>query len=194
MNTAKIYAVISAGGVAVLLAGCGGSPTYSPAASASSTATPSASQSASVADRAPGREVNDLPLGRGVQVSGTATDDKGNDVDYVKTVTVGSRPKFNKDKRYVKHEYVGLEVTYTGVSGLAPYNAFDWDLRASNGDTVNASETFGGIEPALGSGTLRPGKKAHGYITFDVKPGTYTLELNEGVANVVTPSWKVTVK
>ena len=66
------------------------------------------------------------------------------------------------------NRFVSIEVLYlrTG-SDPVNYNPFDWKIADSQG--FNYDSTFGGLEPALHSGTLSSaGEKVRGFVTFEV--------------------------
>lgn len=128
-----------------------------------------------------------MPLGR--SIVGTGTDDK--DRPYSVTITVTSvRTSKRALQEYTeppKHTYLGVKVTYTCTQGLCDYNFYDWKLRGADG-TEYDNEFGNGFEPELNSGKLHKGGKATGWITYDVKRGTYTVEYSD-MENVA--SWVV---
>ncbi len=69
-----------------------------------------------------------------------------------------------------------MQVLYENVGSDAyDYNSFDWKLTDSSGFSYDT--TFSGIGPELHSGTIQPGERARGYITFEVPTSAAGLKL-----------------
>jgi hypothetical protein len=119
-------------------------------------------------------EITDLPLGATINVSGTRGD---NDAPFQMTVKVGakkaSRRAIEEYGEKPKGTYVGLQVQYTCTEGSCEYGSFDFALRNSDGEEFDSTY---GFQPNLESGNLRKGRKAKGWITYDLAKGTYYLE------------------
>jgi hypothetical protein len=84
--------------------------------------------------------------------------------------------------------FVAVQILYENT-GTDPYdfNPFDWKLTDSAGFSYET--TYSGIGPELHSGTLQPGEKARGYMTFEV-PSSATglmLKLTSGDDSAVVP-------
>jgi Domain of unknown function (DUF4352) len=72
--------------------------------------------------------------------------------------------------------FVAVQVLYENTgSDPYDYNPFDWKLTDSAGFSYNS--TFSGIGPELNSGTIQPGEKARGYITYEASISATGLQL-----------------
>ena len=74
------------------------------------------------------------------------------------------------------NRFVAVQVLYENT-GTDPfdYNPFDWKLTDSAGFSYDSS--FSGIGPELNAGTIQPGEKARGYITYEVPTSATGLQL-----------------
>jgi hypothetical protein len=72
--------------------------------------------------------------------------------------------------------YVAVEVAFQAIQEIEYNQIFDFELHDSSGFTYSVA-VFGDKEPSLGSGTLRPGKIARGWVVFEVADGAKGLEL-----------------
>lgn len=86
--------------------------------------------------------------------------------------------------------YLVLDVVVKGEEGTVSYNPLYFSVQDEDGREYNIA--FGAdAEPSLKSGKLEAGKKARGYISFDVKKGPVTLsvtdELLQQVASIDIP-------
>ena len=86
--------------------------------------------------------------------------------------------------------YLVLDVVVKGVEGTVSYNPLYFSVQDEEAREYNIA--FGAdAEPSLKSGELKSGKKARGYISFDVKKGPVTLsvtdELLQQVASIEIP-------
>jgi hypothetical protein len=66
------------------------------------------------------------------------------------------------------HVYLQAYVTYTALADGVDYNPFDWQVFV--GDVASDGSTFvsNGPEPQLSSGTLPKGRKAAGWVVYEV--------------------------
>jgi hypothetical protein len=75
--------------------------------------------------------------------------------------------------------YVAVRVLYEGIQDGSSYNPFNWsavDLEGFEHDTLLA----GGKDPALASSNDLPaGRKAQGWVTFEVPNNVHELEIVE---------------
>ena len=71
---------------------------------------------------------------------------------------------------------MAVQVLYENT-GSAPYdyNPFDWKLTDSAGFSYDSA--FTEIGPQLNSGTIQPGEKARGFITYEVPLSATGLQL-----------------
>jgi len=133
---------------------------------------------------------NDMPIGQSITVSGT-----NNDTPYVmdlKAVSIKkSKAAIEDYGNKPKGSYVGILVEYTCTQGTCSYNPFDFKVRNSDGDEFDSSSSS--FTPGLESGDLRHGRKARGYITYDLPKGKYVLEYSAGFADTTSASWKFSV-
>lgn len=84
-------------------------------------------------------------------------------------------------------------ITYSCDVGTCDYNPFDWTIRNEDGEEFDQS-FVDQFEPRLQSGKLRAGRKAKGYITYDLKPGTYYVEYVINMFDDESASWKFTLR
>lgn len=133
---------------------------------------------------------NDLPVGRSIQVSGT-----NNGAPFALELTVismkTSKAPLDTYGDKPKGTYVGLLVEYSCTQGTCSYNPFDFTVRSESG--VEADRSFPPFEPALQSGDLRAGRKARGYLTYDLASGKYTLEYRSTWLDEDSASWAFSV-
>ncbi len=74
------------------------------------------------------------------------------------------------------NRFVAVQILYENTgSDPYDYNPFDWKLTDSAGFSYDS--TFGGVGPELNSGTIQPGEKARGYITYEVPSSATGLQL-----------------
>jgi hypothetical protein len=82
-------------------------------------------------------------------------------------------PPFASKRGFVK---VGLELSVEGTSAVeVPVNPFYALLYDAGGETYTS--TLAGCEPNLPSVRLTVGKKARGFVTFEIPRGSRRLEL-----------------
>jgi uncharacterized protein YceK len=72
--------------------------------------------------------------------------------------------------------YVAVEVVFESIEEIDYNQVFDFEIRDSSGYSYDVA-IFGDKEPALGSGTLRKGSLARGWVVFEVADGATGLEL-----------------
>jgi hypothetical protein len=73
-------------------------------------------------------------------------------------------------------KYVAVEVVFEAI-GEIEYNALvDFEIRDNDGYTYSYA-IWGGKDPSLGSGTIRPGQKARGWVSFEVAEDATGLTL-----------------
>ena len=86
-----------------------------------------------------------------------------------------------KKKGFIDPEsgnYLVLDVVVRGQEGTVSYNPLYFSVQDEDGREYDIA--FGAdAEPSLKSGDLEPGKKARGYIAFDVKKGPVTLSVTD---------------
>jgi hypothetical protein len=126
------------------------------------------------APSAPGTD-NPLVLGAEARVHGIG--ELATAADY--TLSLESDKECPVDSPFApKRGFVklGLEVSVEGISGVeVPVNPFYATLCDSNGDTYTS--TLAGCEPSLPSVRVTTGKKARGFVTFEIPATSRRLEL-----------------
>lgn len=191
-----VLLVLIIGGIAAAMSG-----SKTPVAAASSTpvaSTPSVTPSTapSVApSTAPSQAPSDAgPANLKLGVGGAFTDDSGDagTIEAVSAVShktgigpLAEKPKYGR--------YLVVTVFYTEQAGSNTYNPFDWHYQTADGttyDAANGNALFAGFEPALHSGTLKPGQKVRGVVTFDVPAGAGLLQVDDGIGGTLA-QWQV---
>ncbi|HWP63371.1 MAG TPA: hypothetical protein VNO86_07870 [Candidatus Binatia bacterium] len=64
--------------------------------------------------------------------------------------------------------YIEAYVTYTALADGAAYNPFDWQVFCNDTAVDRFTFVLSGPEPELGSGTLPKGRKAAGWLVYEV--------------------------
>lgn len=85
--------------------------------------------------------------------------------------------------------YVLLDISYEATEGELDYNLFDWSIRDADGRKYDASGSYDGYEPSLGSGTLSKGSKARGLVVIDAPAGPLTAEYTP--SSIAPATWVV---
>jgi hypothetical protein len=179
--------------VGVLFAACSGtsstleSPAPSSAASAAPTASeaagdgaspaPAASQEAA-ATEAPTADPTAAPAdgpkiskpGDVIVVSNNGSDWAKVTISKVKAVS-SYKAQYYTDKPKQKGDvFIQAYVTYEALANGVDYNPFDWEVFANGTAVDNMTLVMNGPKPALGSGILPKGRKASGWVVYEV-PG-----------------------
>jgi hypothetical protein len=66
--------------------------------------------------------------------------------------------------------FIQAKVTYESLTDGVDYNPFDWQVFCAGEAVENFSFVMYGPEPALHSGTLPNGRKASGFVVYEVAP------------------------
>ncbi len=132
-----------------------------------------------------------MKVGQGITVSGPGSD--GQFLLTVQTLSMrtGRRALSEFGSAPEKGRYLGILIQYNCVSGPCDYNPFDFTLRNLEGEEFSTG--FESFEPNLQSGNLGTGRKAKGYITYDVPPGKYLLEYRSNLLDENAATWNVAV-
>jgi hypothetical protein len=133
-------------------------------------------------------DIVDMALGTTITVTGTHG---ANETPFAMTVTASgkksSRAAIEAYGEKPRHTYVGLLVQYVCTEGVCDYNSFDFTVRNNDGEEFpSANYSF---KPDLQSGNIRKGRKAKGYITFDLPKGTYSLEYRGNAFDENPANW-----
>lgn len=169
------------------LAACGSTEKVTAGAPPTSATTSSPTKAAPKVTKPP---ITNLPLGSPITVTG-----KNDDADIAMTVTTDPTAQTSKKalQQYAdapKATYVGVTVTYDCTAGPCSYNPYDFTLRGADGTEYD--KAYDGFKPDLNSGDLATGTKAKGVLTYDLAPGTYSLEYRNNVFSGQVASWVVT--
>ena len=123
----------------------------------------------------------------------TGSDDS--DVPIAVSVTVQSiktsRSAISRYGKSPKHNYVGLLVIYSCTRGPCSYNPYDFFVRDAGGNEYQAA--LDSFKPDLQSGDLRTGRKARGYITYDLPKGKYLFEYRVNSFDKNGAAWNLAV-
>lgn len=144
-----------------------GTPTEVPEASSEATLTPEPSAEAtSTPEPSPSRPRLFRP-GEPVVVT------QGGEEYLEITVSKVSEKKrygsgYTVDKPAPGNVYIEAYVTYRALADGATYNPFDWQVFCNETAVDEFTFVLSGPEPALGSGTLPKGRKAAGWLVYEV--------------------------
>ena len=133
---------------------------------------------------------NELPIGRSITVTGTNGGTPFNLQVQVVSLKKSHLPLSDFGNK-PRGTFVGVLVQYTCTQGTCSYNPFDFTVRGQGGDEY--STVFPTFEPDLQSGELRAGRKARGYMTFDLPKGGYMVEYRSTLFDQDSASWKFSV-
>ncbi len=195
MTGTRTRAVTLAGLLALSLAGCGAQDETSaeplPSQEASSEAPVEEPSSLETEEPSPEPEEPDLTglaIGQGITFEGS---DGAGSLTVVETQTSTEQLGEYGDPPE-KGTFLGVLVTYDCTKGACSYNPFDFTLRDDAGIEYDTS-LFNEFEPALSSGELTAGAKATGNVTYDVPPGSYSLEYRANIFDSQVASWSIDV-
>ncbi len=95
-------------------------------------------------------------------------------------ISLSEVKNYTSSNQYIKpddgYRFLAIMVNVENTSeGPASYNS--WYFSLKNEDGVEYDSGYADIEPDLNSGTLQPGKKAKGYIVFEVPTSVKTSQL-----------------
>lgn len=89
-------------------------------------------------------------------------------VDRVKQVRKYDGPYNFDDVPAKGNVYIELRVTYVAIVDGVDYNPFDWQVFVGGEAVDNSTYVSNGPKPLLSSGTLPKGRKASGYLVYEV--------------------------
>jgi hypothetical protein len=91
------------------------------------------------------------------------------DISVTKVQTVGKYPgEYFSDTPASGNVYIQVWVTYSALDNGVDYNPFDWALFVDDVAVDSLTVLFNGPEPKLGSGTLPKGRRAEGWIVYEI--------------------------
>ena len=76
--------------------------------------------------------------------------------------------EFGDDKPAKGNIYIQAFVTYNALTDGVDYNPFDWQVFVNDEAVENYASVLNGPKPDLNSGTLPKGRKASGYVVYEV--------------------------
>lgn len=86
-------------------------------------------------------------------------------------------------------------VSYTALADNASYGSFDWSLFANDTAIDTWAFVVNGPEPTLGSGNLPKGRKAEGWLVYEVPPtGRVLLSYNPNMFSNDAPVFEVVLR
>lgn len=164
-----LVAGCSSGGVAATVAPAASSPGRSnavatPALTAAGVATPKPADTPAVTP-----EPSSTTFAPGDVVTVTRNGTNWAEVTITKVAAKSTYPgTYYTDKPAAGNVYIQFYVTYSALVDGVTYNPYDWQMFVD--DVAVTSYTFvqNGPTPALGSGTLPAGRKAQGWVIYEV--------------------------
>jgi len=168
-----VLALVSAG---CSEAGAAAVNTASPSPAAA-TAPPAASQEATEPSEAaapsePSEEPTAAPGGTKTFAVGQPIDVTGDFISSDVRVTVAQVKQAKSYGDYSKpatgNVYLAVKYAYEGLEDGAAYNPFDWQVFVDGTAVNNLTFVMDGPKPELQSGTLPKGRKAEGWVVYEV--------------------------
>ena len=90
-------------------------------------------------------------------------------VSDVKSVGPTGYGEFDRPKT-AGNQFIQANVTYEALADGVNYNPFDWQVFVDGQAVDNTTFVLEGPKPDLSSGTLPKGRKASGYVVYEVPP------------------------
>jgi hypothetical protein len=78
----------------------------------------------------------------------------------------GSGYSVHKPKK--GHIFIQARVRYEAITDGVDYNPFDWQVFVNGNAVENSTFVFSGPDPSLSYGTLPAGRKAAGWVVYEV--------------------------
>lgn len=171
MRTLATVAVLSA----VILSACSGtSATVVPGATQQAQPTAPAKTAAPATDEPLAGEPTDTPAPAtetSTYLPGQPVTLTNNGADWATIVVsnVAAKTGYGSYDRPAKgNVYVQALITYTALQDGVDYNPFDWQVFVDGTAVENYGFVVDGPKPTLSSGTLPKGRKASGYVVYEV--------------------------
>lgn len=188
---------------ALMVAGCasvadsGAAPTRGSSESAAAGETAAAGTAAAVTTPA----ATPAPTGpKTYKIGETATVQRDNwglkiTVSDVKVVATYGSGKYLVDKPQVAgNVFIQAKVSYEAVTDGADYSTADWELYCDGTAVTYSAFVIYGPKPDLGTGTLITGRKAAGYVVYEVpKKGEVRLSY-KAVMFDTAPTFEVVIR
>ena len=96
------------------------------------------------------------------------------------------RPLTSWDTPGKGKKFVAVLVQYKAGEKRARYSSWDWHVRDRKGFTYPQLSAGGSADPALLSGDIKPGRRARGWLEFEVPRNTRWLELRQEPSGIGT--------
>ena len=181
----KKFSALTGLALAIAVAGCSGGAT------SVATSQPAAATAAAQATAAPpassGTEIKTFALGDVIEVTGEFSSDLRVRVSKVETATKYgdySTPKAG-------NVYLAVYYEYESIEDGATYNPFDGQVFVDGTAVENYSFVLDGPEPQLSSGTLPKGRKASGWVVYEVPKAGQVILSYGGAFSSDGPTFEV---
>lgn len=100
---------------------------------------------------------------------------------------------YNSDTPAAGNVYIQAFVTYTALIDGVTYASFDWQVFADAVAVDNFTFTINGPKPTLGTGSLPKGRKAEGWVVYEV-PKAGTVLMSYGGRFGSAPTFEVVLR
>jgi hypothetical protein len=142
-----------------------------------STSAAGASPAAAISTETPLLTASPTPAGpKTYQIGDTVTVIQGGSdwakimISDVKVVSSYKGTYSNDKPQIAGNVFIQAKVSYEALTDGVDYNPFDWQVFCAGEAVQNYSIVLYGPEPRLSSGTLPNGRKASGYVVYEVAP------------------------
>ena len=115
-------------------------------------------------------------------------------IDRVKQVKRYDGPYDLDDVPKKGHVYLQLRVTYRALANGVDYGPGDWQMFVSGEASGDSTYVSNGPEPQLDYGTLPKGRKANGYVVFEIPTRGQALLSYGGQYGDQAPVFEVVVR
>jgi hypothetical protein len=93
------------------------------------------------------------------------------------------------------NSYLAVKYTYQALEDGASYNPFDWQVFVDDTAVNNFAVVMDGPKPELSSGTLPKGRKASGWVVYEVpKTGKVVLSYGANMFGGDAPKFEVVAR
>ncbi len=116
-------------------------------------------------------------------------------VSGVKVVKKYEGGYFDDTPQQKGNVFIQAKIAYTALVDGVNYNPFDWQVFASGEAVDNLTFVTNGPEPQLSSGTLPKGRKASGWVVYEVPPkGEVLLSYGSNMFSNEPPVFEVVLR
>jgi hypothetical protein len=133
----------------------------------------------------------------GDTVTVTTNGDPGADITVTKVKVVRKYDgPYNLDDVPAKgNVYIQAYVTYVALDNGVDYNPFDWQVFVAGEAVDNSTYVSNGPKPELASGTLPKGRKASGWVVYEVAAkGEVRMSYGGGSFSNEAPVFEVVIR